>query len=492
MRAEAVTQQPSRLLLVEDDAGMRSLLEDELGEHGYDMISARNVAGATDALEQSDPDVVLADLRLPDGTALDLLEDVRRLSSPPAFVVITAFGSIAQAVDALKAGADDFLTKPLDLDHLRLRLDRILDVQRLKGLVRQHRRAIPETSFHGMVGRSTLMRRCFEQIRQLADAAGPVLILGESGVGKEMVARAIHAESSRAKGPFVAVNCAALPEGLVDSELFGHVAGAFTGANTTRQGLFESAIGGTVLLDELADLPLPAQAKLLRTLQEGTLRKVGDNREKAVDVRITAATNGDIEGQIDNRELRRDLYYRLETFVLEVPPLRERPEDIEELAALFLARFSLALDKQVEGFTTEALEALRSYDFPGNVRELENILERGVTFCRDAEIRLEHLGARIAEHYGRFGQSSQVLHTLVDNKELPSFEEIKKRYVRYALEQFDGNKRRTAVALGIGRRTLYRYLEPDHCRAPDTCGENHRDSDATCMTSSTSRSSVPG
>ncbi len=461
MRAEPVTQQPSKLLLVEDDAGMRLLLEDELREHGYDVTSARNIAGARDALEQSEPDVVLADLRLPDGTALDLLEDVRRLSDSPAFVVITAFGSIAQAVDALKAGADDFLTKPLDLDHLRLRLDRILDVQRLKGLVRKHQRALPETSFHGIVGRSAPMRRLFGQIRQLADAAGPVLILGESGVGKEMVARAIHAESSRAKGPFVALNCAALPEGLVDSELFGHVAGAFTGAGTTRQGLFESAVGGTVLLDELAELPLPVQAKLLRTLQEGTLRKVGDDREKPVDVRIIAATNGDVVSQIDDRELRRDLYYRLETFVLEVPPLRERPEDIEELAALFLSRFRLALDKQVDGFTSEALEALQSYDFPGNVRELGNIVERGVTFCRDSEIRLEHLGARVAEHYGRFGHSSQVLSALVDDKELPSFEDLKKRYVRYALERFDGNKRRTAAALGIGRRTLYRYLEPD-------------------------------
>jgi transcriptional regulator with PAS, ATPase and Fis domain len=252
-----------------------------------------------------------------------------------------------------------------------------------------------------------------------------------------------------------------LPEGLVESELFGHVAGAFTGAGSMRQGLFESAIGGTILLDELTELPLPVQAKLLRTLQEGTLRKVGANREQAVDVRIIAATNGNIGSQIDEGELRRDLYYRLETFVLEVPPLRERPEDIDVLAALFLARFRVALDKRVDSFTFEALAALRSYDFPGNVRELENIVERGVTFCREAEIPLEHLGARVAEHYGRYRCSGQALRALVDERQLPSFEELKKRYVRYALDSLDGNKRRTAAVLGIGRRTLYRYLEPE-------------------------------
>ncbi len=460
MHVESIHPVP-RIAVVEDDAGMRRLLEDELVEYGYEVTSARDVAGALAAIEERAPDVVVADLRLPDGDALDLLVSLRQIDPAPAFVVITAFGSIAQAVEALKAGADDFLTKPLDLDHLRLRIERILDVQRLKVLVRAHRNAVQKTSFHGMVGQSLPMRRLFGQIRQLADAAGPVLILGESGVGKEMVARAIHIESPRADGPFVAVNCAALPEGLVESELFGHAAGAFTGAGQTRPGLFESAAGGTLLLDELTEIPLAVQAKLLRALQEGTLRKVGADREQAVDVRIVAATNGDVDRQIEEGELRRDLYYRLETFVLEVPPLRERPEDIEALAALFLARFRLALDKRIDGFSSEALAALRSYSFPGNVRELESIVERSVTFCQENEIRPEHLGARVVEQYGRSREIGRVLHALVGAGELPSFEELKRGYVRHALEQLGGNKRRTAAVLGIGRRTLYRYLEPE-------------------------------
>ncbi|MFO8070486.1 MAG: sigma-54 dependent transcriptional regulator [Polyangia bacterium] len=460
MRTEAIGP-PSRIIVVEDDAGMRRLLDDELNEQGHEVTSVANVADGTAAIRELRSNVVVADMRLPDGCALDLLEELRRLSDPPAFVVITAFGSISQAVDALKAGADDFLTKPLDLDYLRLRLERILDVQRLKGLVREQCSAVRETSFHGMVGRSVPMRHLFSQIRQLAGASGPVLILGESGVGKEMVARAIHEESDRASGPFVAINCAALPEGLVESELFGHAAGAFTGAGQTRQGLFESAAGGTVLLDELTELPAPVQAKLLRTLQEGTLRKVGANREQEVDVRIIAATNGDVERQMDNGELRRDLYFRLETFVLEVPPLRERPDDIEALTALFLSRFRIALDKPIDGFTSEALSALRSYDYPGNVRELENIVERGVTFCRKGEIRLEHLGPKVADQYGRFRQTEKAIHALIPAGELPPLEALKRDYVRYALNKFDGNKRRTASALGIGRRTLYRYLEPE-------------------------------
>jgi two-component system, NtrC family, response regulator AtoC len=449
------------ILIVEDDSGMRRLLDDELRDQGYEVQLAKDVSGAIAAVHELQPDVIVADLRLPDGTALDILSSLRQLSNPPAFIVITAFGSIAQAVDALKEGADDFLPKPLNLDHLSLRLERTLEVHRLKGLVREQQSAVNKRCFHGMIGQSAPMRHLFDKIRQIAKASGPVLILGESGVGKEMVARAIHSESARSEGAFVPINCAALPEGLVESELFGHTEGSFTGAVHSRKGLIESAIGGTVLLDELTELPLPVQAKILRTLQESTLRRLGANHEQGVDVRIIAATNGDIERQIDAGELRRDLYYRLETFVLEVPPLREHPEDIEPLVALFLSRYQLALGRQVEGFSSEALEALRSYDFPGNVRELENIIERGITFCRHGEVRPEHLGIKVVEQYKCAKKTSQILHALVDKKDLPSLEALKRSYIRYVLNLFDGNKRRTAASLGIGRRTLYRYLESD-------------------------------
>jgi two-component system, NtrC family, response regulator AtoC len=448
-----------RVLVVEDDRGMRSLLLDELQERGYIVKEARDLASALVCAREWSPDVVLSDLRLPDGTAESLLEQTRALPTPPAFVILTAYGSVSAAVDALKAGADDFLTKPVDLDHLHVRLARILDVHRLEGLVRTYRRSLEGRTFHGIVGRSRAMLDLFATIRQLAHAQGPVLIVGESGVGKEKVARAIHAESEAREGPFIPVNCAAIPEALVESELFGHAAGAFTGAQQARRGLFEEAEGGTLLLDEVTELPPATQAKLLRVLQEGDLRRVGENKPRPVRVRVLASTNRDVQEEMREGRLREDLYYRLETFMLQVPPLRERGEDIEHLAAHFLARFRVSMGKDVEGFSPEALEALRHYPYPGNVRELENTIERAVTFATGREIGLGDLGPRIVAAQGRGEGATGVLAALADGEALPSFEELKRRYVRLVLERVNGNKRRAAQVLGIGRQTLYRYLE---------------------------------
>jgi two-component system, NtrC family, response regulator AtoC len=283
--------------------------------------------------------------------------------------------------------------------------------------------------------------------------------VGESGVGKEKVARAIHAEGEAREGPFIPVNCAAIPEALVESELFGHAAGAFTGAQQARRGLFEEAEGGTLLLDEVTELPPATQAKLLRVLQEGDLRRVGENKPRPVRVRVLASTNRDVQEEMGEGRLREDLYYRLETFMLQVPPLRERGEDIEHLAAHFLARFRVSMGKDVEGFTPEALEALRHYPFPGNVRELENTIERAVTFATGREIGVGDLGPRIVAAQGRGEGATGVLAALADGEALPTFEELKRRYVRMVLERVHGNKRRAAQVLGIGRQTLYRYLE---------------------------------
>lgn len=458
MNTEAMESDSGRLLVVEDDSGMRQLLVDELQDH-HEVMTATRVAEARSILSEWPPDVVIADLKLADGEAMSLLPDIREFSLVPAFVIITAFGSIPQAVDALKLGVDDFLTKPLDLDHLRLRVRRLIDVQRLKRTVRGYREPGDRT-FYGIIGRSARMQRLFQEVRQVAAANGPVLIVGESGVGKEMVARALHAESRRAEGPFVPVNCAALPEALVESELFGHVAGAFTGADRTRRGLFTEARGGTVLLDEVTELPHAMQAKLLRTLQEGTIRPVGANKEEAVDIRVVAASNRGIQQEVEHQRFREDLYYRLETFTLHIPPLRERPEDIDVLAAHFLSRLRLEGQKQIEGLSAEALQALRSYEFPGNVRELRNVIERAVAFCGDVEIQPDDLGPDVVQKSRRDTRRTSFPPALLDDGNLPSLEELKRRYVRFVVDQLDGNKRRAATLLGIGRRTLYRYLEP--------------------------------
>ncbi|MFW5876418.1 MAG: sigma-54-dependent transcriptional regulator [Myxococcota bacterium] len=450
-----------RILVAEDDPGMRSLLLDELRDRGYQVYEAINQADAVERSAACQPDLILADLRLPDGDAMEILRHARGMPVPPAFMILTAFGSVSGAVEALKAGADDFITKPVDLDHLHVRIERILDVHNLKGLMRSYKASVQSPTFHGIVARSPIMHRLFDEVRQLAQAQGPVLIVGESGVGKERIARAVHAEGETADGPFVPVNCAAIPESLVESELFGHTSGAFTGAQQARRGLFEEATGGTLLLDEITELPLGVQAKLLRVLQEGDVRRVGENQTRSVDVRVLAATNRDIHQEMKEGRVREDLYYRLETFTLRVPPLRERGEDIEYLAVHFLSRYRLALGKVVEGFTEEALAALRAYSFPGNVRELENVIERAVTFASGRDIDVVDLGPRIAEAKRRGDGASAVLSDLASSDDLPSFEEVKRRYVRLVLDRVGGNKRRAAKVLGIGRQTLYRYLDAE-------------------------------
>lgn len=448
----------SRVLVVEDDPGMREVLIDELTEQGHSAFPVAGVAEALTALPRLEPELVLTDLRLLDGPGTEVLRASREMNPPPGVIIITGFGSIAEAVEALKMGADEFLTKPLDLEHLRMRVQRILDVQRLKRLVQMESEG---GAFHGMVGRSPVMLRLFDEIRIVAKTNAHVLVVGESGVGKERVARALHEESERRKGPFVAVNCAAIPTALVESELFGHAAGAFTGAQRERRGLFEEARGGSLLLDELTELPLGAQAKLLRTLQEASIRPVGSNREVGVDTRIVATTNCNVEEEVRAGRFREDLYYRLETFVLNVPPMRERRDDIELLIARFAERLRARAEHAVEGFCPEAVEALRAYDYPGNVRQLENIVERAVAFCRGGLVRPEHLGDRVTEHFRRARPAQKMMSQLLPEGELPTLQALEQTYIEHVLERVGGNKRQAASILGIGRRTLYRRLDGD-------------------------------
>ncbi len=453
-----VTQE--RVLLVEDDNSLRQLLVEELEDRGLQVRALASAEEAVGSLESWEPALVVSDLRLPGADGMALLRRVRTMQAAPAFLVITAFGSIQQAVAALKEGADEFLTKPLDLEHFALAVARALETRRLRDEVRRFQQLLSDDRFHGMLGRSRVMRGLFDQIRQLARAEGPVLVIGESGTGKELVARAVHAESERARGPFLAINCAGLPAELLESEFFGHVSGAFTGANRAHKGLFQQADGGTLFLDEIGEMPLPLQAKLLRVLQEGTIRPVGAERELSVDVRIIAASNRPLETEAGREAFREDLFFRLETFILQVPPLRDREEDLELLAAGFVAHFAARSGRPVRGLAPAALAQLRRYPFPGNVRELQNAIERAVTFCHGRSIELEHLPSRIADYRDDKARSAgaELLTQLSDGPLLPTLEELELRYIEHVLKLVDGNKRRAAALLGIGRRTLYRRL----------------------------------
>ena len=455
--------EPSRVLIVEDDEGLAELLQEEAADMGLRVRTAPDAERGLSEVRGWLPDLVVSDLRLPGADGLELLRHCRGVSPAPSFIVITAFGTVAQAVEALREGADDFLTKPLDFDHLRLAIARVLENRRLRQQLVRYQEMLGEDGFHGMIGRSRSMQRLFAQIRQVARGSGPVLIVGESGVGKELVARAIHRESDRSAGKLLAVNCAGIPENLMESEFFGHVAGAFTGASRPRKGLFVEADGGTLLLDEIGEMPLALQAKLLRVLQEGTVRAVGADVEQKVDVRVVAATNRDLEVEAAAGSLREDLFYRLETFAISVPPVRERDDDLELLIGRFLRQFSIQAGKRITGLSPEALDRLRAYPFPGNVRELQNAIERAVTFCDGPKVELEHLPARIRKASPRLSESgapeaSAKLGSLLSDGALPTLAEMEARYIRYVVDHTGGNKRRAAALLGIGRRTLYRRL----------------------------------
>ena len=459
---DAITADAPPVIIVEDDPSLRDLLQEELELEGYRVQVADSRAGFEALVREQSPQLVISDLRLPDGNGLELLALSRRLNPDVLFLVITAFGTVDQAVAALKAGADEFFTKPLSIDHLLLTLRRLLHHRATSAALSRYRDLLGQGSFHGLLGHSAIMQELYSAVGQIAGSEAPVLILGESGVGKELVARAIHQESPRASGPFVAVNCAGIPQELLEAEFFGHAAGAFTGARKARRGLFGEAHGGTLLLDEVAEMPMLLQAKLLRALQEGCIRPVGADREEPVDVRVLAATHRDLSARVAAGEFREDLFYRLEALALHIPPLREREDDSLFLAEHFLAQSSARQGKGAISLAPETRELLARYPFPGNVRELANALERAVTFCNGDLIQPGHLPRRMTEALPdmapcqpREGEDADTL------EDLPTLEQVQQRYVARVMARVDGNKQQAARVLGINRRTLYRWLDTD-------------------------------
>jgi DNA-binding NtrC family response regulator len=441
------------ILVVDDDADMRELVHDMLKDRGHQVTTAGSGPEALKLMGEEDYAAVLTDLRMKGMQGLELLSEIKRAYPDVGVILMTAFGSVETAVEAMKHGASDYLTKPVKKEELVRVVERVIRETALRREVGRLRREVhKEYSFHQILGKSKAMQAVFDLIRRVADSPTNVLITGESGTGKELVAKAIHYNSDRKDAPFVPVNCAAIPEPLLESELFGHMRGSFTDAKMDKRGLFEEAQKGTLFLDEISELPVMLQAKILRAIQEKEIRRVGANKPVAVDVRIIAATNLNLAEEVKAKRFRDDLYYRLNVIELKLPPLRERREDIPLLVEAFLQKCAAARGKQVKGVSEAALAMLMDYGWPGNVRELENIIERAVTLSRGEKIVPEDLPPAIEGSRG----DRRVLDEAAE-RTLP-LEAVEREYILKILEKMGGNKYQAAHALGIDRKTLYRKL----------------------------------
>ncbi len=439
------------ILVVEDDPAQREQLAGFLRGLATEVIEAGDAAAARTLLFSWTVDVVVTDLQLPGDSGLDLLRTAREANPLLDFIVITAYGTVENAVEAMRLGAFDFLEKPLDLDLLELRIRRVLKMRKLDREVRLLRDRLRERiDIEGFVAESGAMQEVLSVVRRVAPTGTTILILGESGTGKERVAEAIHAQSPRADGPYVRVNCAALPEGLLETELFGHVKGAFTGAHADRVGRFEEADGGTLLLDEIGEISPNVQVKLLRVLQEKEIVRVGDNIARSVDVRVIAATNRDLEQDVQDGRFREDLFYRIQVIGLVIPPLRERREDIAALIPLLLDRFARDSGTGARHISREAHDLLLGYSFPGNVRELMNILERAVILSTGEQIGIGDLPERVSRP-----PESETAEAQLDGRSLPELiEEIERRAIRRAMAESGDVKARAARSLGLPERVL--------------------------------------
>jgi DNA-binding NtrC family response regulator len=439
------------VLVVDDEKSILTLLEEALTQWGYQVTSAGTGAEALNALRTQVFDAALTDVRMPDMSGLDLLREIKKRDESIEVVIMTGYPTISSAVEALKEGAYDYLSKPLILDELRHLMQRLMERRFLRGEVQTLRMRLgEELTVNELIGGSPGMARVKEIIGKVAVTDSPVLIEGESGTGKELVAAAIHRLSSRAKGPFIPVNCSAIPRDLLESEFFGHVRGAFSGAVADALGLFRGANEGTIFLDEIAELPPELQVKLLRVLQEMQVRPVGSTKAHPVDVRVIAATNRNLEQAMKSGSFRQDLFYRLNVIRVTLPPLRERREDIPALVNHFIRRFNKRFRRDVRGVTQDAVAALAAYDFPGNVRELENLIERAFAMGTRESLTLADLPSLSAR---------PSIAPSIETKAVPTLAEVEKELILRALAVHNNDKEEAARALGISRRTIYRRLK---------------------------------
>src|SRR5881628_394005 len=441
----------ARVLIVDDENSILLLLKEALTAWGYQVSTANTATDALAVVRTQVFDAAITDIRMPDMSGLELLKQLKAHDESIEVVIMTGYPTIASAVEALKEGAYDYLSKPLILDELKHLMQRLMERRFLRGEVHTLRARLgEELTVNELVGGSGAMQRVKEIIGKVAVTDSPVLIEGESGTGKELVAAAIHRLSTRAKGPFIPVNCSAIPEDLLESEFFGHVRGAFSGAVSDALGLFRGANDGTIFLDEIAELSPALQVKLLRVLQEMQVRPVGSTKAFPVDVRVIAATNRDLERAMTEGSFRQDLFYRLNVVRVTLPPLRERREDIPSLINHFLRRFNKRFHRDVRGVAPEALAALTAYTFPGNVRELENLIERAFAMGAREQISLTDLPSLTA------GQAAPVAAT---SGAIPQLAEVEKELILRALAFYKDDKEAAATALGISRRTIYRRLK---------------------------------
>jgi DNA-binding NtrC family response regulator len=429
------------------------LLSDALGGEGFSVVTIGESVEASKLLSREEFDVIITDLRMKGLKGLDLLEEAKKTAPLTPVIIITAFGTIESAIQAMKMGAYDYVRKPFQIDELVLTVKKALENRLLKKeVVRLKKEVESRYHFHHLIGKSPLMQKIYDLIERIRESSSNVLITGESGTGKELVARAIHYSGLRKEGPFVAVNCAALPETLLESEVFGYKKGAFTDAKTDKRGLAFEAHKGTLFLDEITEMPLVLQAKLLRMIEEKEVRPLGDTNSYTIDVRTISTSNRDIRSLIREGRFREDLYYRLKVIDIELPPLRERREDIPLLAQHFVDKFSAETKKKITGVSEGALKLLVSHPWPGNVRELENVIQRAITLTQDETIVPDDLPSSMLQ---------EIRENVLDKglREKYSIEQLEQEYIRKILIDVGGNKSKAAEILGLDRKTLYRKLE---------------------------------
>lgn len=451
----------TKILLVEDDADLREMLTSFFKSKSYEVVAFADAIEGVQSLLHSkdalDADVILSDLRLPGMNGLDFIVEVQKYLSDVPFVIMTAHQSIEDAVEAIRRGAYDYVSKPLDLQQLELTLERALKLRKiqkenskLKGVLQV------DGNFHGVIGKSPSMTRVFQVVEKIAPSSATVLITGESGTGKEVVARLIHDLSPRADKNFVAINCSAIPEALLESELFGHAKGSFTGASEKKRGLFEEAEGGTLFLDEIGDMPLQLQTKLLRAIQERVIRRVGELKDISIDVRVIAATHKNLAQEVEGKNFRQDLYFRLNVIPVSLPPLRDRKEDILPLAQFFVQKISYKYNTSQKGLSKELVDFLVKQEWPGNVRELENLLERAYVLGKGDQLKLEDFTLLETP---KTQQTKEAVESLVTTSSDKTLEEVANAYVYHVYNQVGRVKERAAQVLQIDRKTLSRRLK---------------------------------